>query len=90
MLGNTPSDEEVGVDGAPPLMIGEVELLEADDDDDGFDLEDEDFELDVLGEGGGPDEEPPSEYTWTHSTATTGDVEVRVRSGFQVRALISI
>lgn len=85
VLGNMPADEQVGVDGAPPLMIGEVELLEADDANDEWDLDDEDFSgLDVLGdEGGSAGEEPPSEYTWTNSTATTDDIEVRVRSGFQ-------
>lgn len=84
VLGNAPSDEEVGVDGAPPLMIGEVELLETGTSDDDLDLDlDEDFDLDVLGEGIGAGADPDPEYTWTHSTATTENVEVRVRSGFQ-------
>ncbi len=84
VLSNAPSEEEVGVDGAPPLMVGEVELLENATRDDDFDLDlDEDFDLDVLGEGLGAGAEPDPEYTWTHSTATTEDVEVRVRSGFQ-------
>jgi ApaG protein len=84
VLGNAPSEEEVGIEGAPPLMIGEVEVLDSGADDDDFDLEfDEDFDLDVLGEGFDAAAEPDPEYTWTHSTATTNDVEVRVRSGFQ-------
>lgn len=84
VLGNSPSEEEVGVEGAPPLMIGDAELLETSDSDDDFDLDvDEGFDLDVLGEGLGGEIESEPEHTWTHSTATTEDVEVRVRSGFQ-------
>ena len=78
VLSNRPSDEAVGVDGAPPLLIAEVELLEDEDVDDIILLDDE---IDVLGDASGGEEE--SEYTWTHSSATTEEVEVRVRSGFQ-------
>ena len=83
VLGNSPSEEEVGVDGAPPLMIADVELLEGPADDDLEFGQDEDFDFDVLGEGLAAGADPEPEHTWTHSIATTEDVEVRVRSGFQ-------
>eukprot|EP01048_Picozoa_sp_COSAG05_P013679 COSAG05_NODE_1478_length_4772_cov_14.903921_1_plen_402_part_00 len=81
VLAQTPGGPPLGVEDAPPLVHGEVELVE--DDDEFGDLVAEEL-IDVLGEGLDATPDDP-EYIPAQASATTDSVQVRIRSGFQGR-----